>query len=651
MRLGGARQPGKWAKTARRVVEAAVLSSVLATGALLAGPGSSASAAEATQGLWAVTRDANGGMHVVRGLGAAVATMDNRLGRDSTQVLSEEQDETVHLLGTNDALSSQQWAFTAVDFAGAWSLSTGAGVTVAVVDTGVLGTHEDLAGSVVSGLDLASDKATYDPQGTGEVDPGGHGTHVAGVIAAHPNNGVGIAGAAPGAKIMPIRVLDAKGSGSSSGVAEGIIWAADHGARIINLSLGGGPSPGMQTAIQYARSKQVVTFAAAGNSYQEGNAPSYPAAYPEAIAVGATDQSGGHAAFSNTGAYVDIVAPGDSIWSAYGLGHAQYALMSGTSMATPYASATAALVLAEKPSLSAASLTYLVESGATDLGAHGRDDVYGYGLVNPRRSLLAASPQKIDQGFRGRGYWIVSADGRVHPFGSAAFYGDLGGQALSAPIVAAARTHSGRGYWLAGADGSVYAFGDAQYRGSLRGQHLNSPIVGMAATPKGAGYVLLGRDGGIFSFGDAHFYGSTGGWKLNAPVLDMTMTASGHGYWFVAADGGVFSFGDARFHGSTGGMRLSKPVKSMTAAANGSGYWMVADDGGIFAFDVPFQGSLPRVRDLYGYPYVPSVRMRSLPTNDGYYLLGLDGTVYAFGNARFFGSLSGSWAVDLMQAP
>jgi ribosomal protein L24E len=197
----------------------------------------------------------------------------------------------------------------------------------------------------------------------------------------------------------------------------------------------------------------------------------------------------------------------------------------------------------------------------------------------------------------------------------------------------------------------VYSFGDARFRGGLLGRRLTSPIVGMAATPQGMGYILLGRDGGVFAFGDARFYGSTGGWRLRAPVLDMTMTSDGHGYWFVAADGGIFSFGDAKFHGSTGGMTLSKPVRSMTAAANGSGYWMVADDGGIFAFHVPFEGSLPRVRSLYGYPYVPSVRMRSLPSNDGYYLLGLNGSVWAFGAARYFGSLGGAWAVDLMQAP
>jgi type VII secretion-associated serine protease mycosin len=632
---------------ARRVVGALVVF----VGITAAGAGSSAHAAAATKGMWAVTRDGNGRVHVVRGLDAAVAAMDNRLGRDTTQVLTTEQDEKVHLLTTNDALRPQQWAFTAVDFESAWKVSTGSGVTVAVVDTGVLGTHEDLAGSVLNGIDLAGDATQKDPAGTGKVDPAGHGTHVAGIIAAHPNNKVGIAGAAPGVKILPVRVLDASGSGNSSDVAQGIIWAADNGAKVINLSLGGGPSPGMQIAMQYARSKQILTFAAAGNSYQDGNTASYPAAYPEAIAVAAIDQNRQHAAFSNTGSYVDIAAPGDLIWSTYGQGHAEYAQMSGTSMATPYATATAALVLGENPNVTASDLAHALEATATDLGSPGRDNVFGYGLINPRGALLAESPEKANQGTKGHGYWVVTADGRVRVFGAAHFYGDLTRHALSAPIVAAARTPSGKGYWLAGANGAVYSFGDAKFLGGLQSTHLNQPIVGMAATPKGMGYILLGRDGGIFSFGNARFYGSTGGIHLNAPVLDVSMTSGGRGYWFVAADGGVFSYGDAQFHGSTGSMKLSQPVKSMTAAANGRGYWMVADDGGIFAFDVPFEGSMPRVRDLYGYPYVSSVRMRSLPSNDGYYILAVDGTVWAFGNAKYFGSLTGAWAVDLMQAP
>ncbi len=463
MRLGGAKAPKSCEGSTRRVAATlAVIAGLVATA-----PGSSASADQATAGLWSLTRDPQGHLHVVRGLHAAVAAMDNRLGRESTQVLSSEQDEPVHLLTTNDPLRSQQWALNAVDYQSAWSISTGAGVTVAVVDTGVLASHEDLAGSVVPGIDLAADAAKYDPGHTGEVDPDGHGTHVAGIIAAHPNNGVGIAGAAPGAKIMSVRVLDASGSGSSSDVSEGIIWAADHGARVINLSLGGGPSPGMQIAIQYALSKQVVTFAAAGNSYQEGNQPTYPAAYPEAVAVGAITSSLQHAAFSNTGNYLDVVAPGDSIWSTYGQGRTQYAEMSGTSMATPYATATAALVLGEKSNLTAAQLTHAVEATAIDLGAPGPDPVYGSGLVNPRGALLSVSPERIDQGTKGHGYWIVTADGHVRTFGAAHFYGDLSHVALSAPVVAAARTPDGRGYWLVGANGAVYAFGDAPFLGGI----------------------------------------------------------------------------------------------------------------------------------------------------------------------------------------
>ena len=304
--------------------------------------------------MWSITRDPGGHLHVVRGLNAAVATMDNRLGRPSDQVLSTEQDETVRVL--ND----QRRVATRSSGRSTRSTSKGPGRSRTVPASRSRSSTPVCSGPTRTspvrscpGLDLAADASTYDHAGNGEVDPAGHGTHVAGIIAAHANNGVGIAGAAPGVKILPVRVLDASGSGSSSDVAEGIIWAADHGARVINLSLGGGPSPGMQIAMQYALSKQVVTFAAAGNAYQDGNLPTYPAAYPEAIAVAAIDSNLQHADFSNTGSYVDLAAPGDLIWSTYGQGHSQYALMSGTSMATPYATATAALVLGENPNLSA----------------------------------------------------------------------------------------------------------------------------------------------------------------------------------------------------------------------------------------------------------------------------------------------------------
>jgi subtilisin family serine protease len=593
---------------------------------------------------WVVAKDADGHLQVVRGRAADQLVDDAAAGRPGPQLLSVQSDRPVQALGTNDPLRSQQWALDRTSFEGTWPVTSGGGIKVAVIDSGVLAGHQDLAGSVLPGKDYVT--AGSD----GRIDPNGHGTHVAGVIAAHVNNALGIAGAAPGVRIIPIRVLDANGGGVASNVAKGIIWAADHGARVINLSLGGGQAAGVQQAIQYANSKHAVVIAAAGNSGDSGNAPMYPAAYPEAIAVAAVDTNLQHPSFSNHGGYVDVSAPGVGIVSTWGSSPSAYASATGTSMATPYASAAAALIFAAHPTFGAAKLAQILESSARDLGPGGTDPYYGHGLINPRGALVRSVPRSKDFGTKGNGYWLASSDGRVRPFGNARFYGDLGGRWLSAPIVASARTPNGRGYWLAGADGSVYTFGNAKFYGSMGGRRLNSPIVGMAATPTGRGYILLGADGGIFTFGNAHFYGSTGGMRLNARVLDLAMTADGRGYWFVAADGGVFSFGNAPFHGSTGSMRLAAPVMSMTAAASGRGYWMVAYDGGIFAFNVPFKGSMPGIRAFTNSPFVPTVRMRALRSGGGYYLLGSDGSVFSFGTARFFGSAPGIAAVDIMLA-
>jgi hypothetical protein len=371
----------------------------------------------------------------------------------------------------------------------------------------------------------------------------------------------------------------------------------------------------------------------------------YPAAYPEAIAVAAVDSNLKHPSFGNTGSYIDVAAPGVGIVSSWGSSPTAYALATGTSMATPYAAAEAALIISANPSLSAARVTQLIEGTATHLGP---STLFGHGLVNPAAALYAAQPHPKGFGAKGKGYLIVSSDGRVRAYGGARFHGDLGGRALPAPIVASAQTKDGKGYWLAGADGSVYAFGNARNYGSMAGHALSSPIVGMSATPSGGGYILLGSDGGIFTFGNAHFYGSTGNMHLNARVLDLAMTANGKGYWFVAADGGVFTFGNAGFHGSTGNMRLAAPVMSMTASAAGKGYWMVASDGGIFAFNVPFEGSMPAVRALTQAPMIPTVRMRALSSGRGYYLLGSNGAVYSFGTAKYFGAAPGIQAVDLM---
>jgi subtilisin family serine protease len=606
-------------------------------------PATSSSAAP-SPGLqpWSLVSSPDGGLRVVRG-NAARGLRPNTVEASGATVLSVETDipeTTMATAGENDPMRPRQWALDQTSFERAWSATGGAGFRVAVVPPVAHEPHNDLGSVVLPGIDYIS--SAHD----GRYDGNGHGTHVAGIIAARVNNGVGIAGAAPSVHILPVRVLDATGSGVSSNVAAGIIWAADHGARVINLSLGGGVSPGLQIAMQYALRKGAVVLAAAGNNGASGNAAVYPAAYPEAVAVGAFDQSLGRAAFSNTGAYLDVSAPGDTILSTWPSPQSSYALLSGTSMATPYASAEAALIVSANSALTPAAVTSILESTARPAGPPGVDAEFGHGLIDPAAAVAAARPKVAGFGTKGTGYWIVAVDGGVRAYGDAKLYGDA--SSGGSPVVASARTATGRGYWMVAANGAVYAFGDARSYGGMNRVVLNAAIVGMAATPTGRGYILLAADGGIFTFGDARFYGSTGGRRLNARVLDLALTATGHGYWFVAADGGVFSFGDAHFHGSTGSMRLSAPVMSMASATSGLGYWLVASDGGIFAFGVPFEGSLPSTRALLGGLYAPTMRMRAVASSDGYYLLGLDGSVAAFGTARFFGSAMPHGSVDFM---
>ncbi len=629
---------GRRKGTVRRRIAAIAALTTLGVGLPLTLPAHAAAPAATPVSMYRVVPDGSS-LRVVRfqAPDAAAAHAFEAEGTDRGEVVGI--DSPVHALDAGDPLRSRQWALDAVGFPDAWALSTGAGVTVAVVDSGVLGNHEDLAGSVLQGTDLV------DPGGNGWNDQFFHGTFVAGLIAAHVGNGLGIAGAAPAVKILPVRVLDRDGGGSSANEAAGIIYAVDHGARVVNLSLGGTyADPGVHAAVEYAVSKGSVVIAAAGNSGAGSDSlhPSqriYPGAFPEVIAVGAIDSNDERASFSNIDSYVDVVAPGAAVTSTSNDSIHAYAGGDGTSFAAPYVAAEAALITAVNPRLDVANVRHVVEITAHDLGPVGRDPSYGYGLISSR-SLLRAMSDPTE----GSGYWVTTADGAVRAFGAARSYGDMLHRTTS-PIVSSARTASGHGYWLAAADGSVYAFGDAGFHGSMHGHALNGPIVGMAATPTGRGYYLLGRDGGIFTFGDARFYGSTGALRLNAPVLDMTATPDGRGYWMVAGDGGIFTFGDAAFHGSTGALHLNSPAMSMTAASSGSGYWIVASDGGIFTFGVPFAGSIPNL----GISSVLGVRIRAMPSGKGYLVLSRDGGVYTFGSARFFGSAAvAAPAVDLM---
>jgi len=265
---------------------------------------------------------------------------------ESSAVTASEPDYYVTALDTpapNDPLFGQQWALAAMNASAAWEglPAETANVAVAVIDSGICADHPDLADRVLPGYDFVEDDAL--PQ-----DVYGHGCAIAGIIAANVNDGVGMAGLAQNAMIMPLRVLDADGVGTYSDVAAAIVYAADQGAQVINLSLGGfNRSTVLEDAIDYAIDKGVVVIAAAGNAGIE--AVLYPAAYAPVVAVGAVDQNLERAAYSSYGEAVDLYAPGSEI-TVPGLDDG-WTTQSGTSFAAAYASAVAALRIAQDANL------------------------------------------------------------------------------------------------------------------------------------------------------------------------------------------------------------------------------------------------------------------------------------------------------------
>jgi subtilisin family serine protease len=635
---------------------------VLATVVVAAAP-AAATAADSSRP-WAAVVGTGDTIRVERvdALGAADAAhkVDRETGGAPILALDVDRRAAATGLGIDlgvDPLRSAQWALDELGFESVRGAVDPSTVTVAVVDTGVDAAHEDLSGAVLPGWDAIADAPGADS------DAYGHGTHVAGILAAVAGNGVGITGAAAGVRILPVRVLDDAGQGWSSTIADGIRWAADHGADVINLSLGGTiPSGVYDAAIDYAVNvRRAVVVASAGNDYQTGNPMEYPASDPDAIAVGASTASGARAAFSSTGGYLALAAPGSSILAPCPAGDricggatSGYARLSGTSMAAPFVSAAAALVRAARPDASPAQVRAWLTSTASDAGMPGRDDEFGAGIVDPVRALAAAAGglsvpvgisagtpsgggtvvREVSAGVASAGYWMLGADGAVYGFGNARSWGNAPvGPAAAADLQP---TRSGRGYWVVDDTGRVFAFGDAAWRGNVDRAVLGAGerITSLAATPSGAGYWIFTSRGRVLTFGDAPFLGDVSTRALSGAVLDSVPTPSGGGYYLVASDGGIFAFGDARFAGSMGGRRLNAPVQSLVPDPDGSGYWLVAADGGIFAFEAGFAGSMGG-RALNR----PITGMVSF--GDGYLMVGEDGGVFAFSDLPYAGSLAG----------
>lgn len=261
----------------------------------------------------------------------------------------------------NDPLVGQQWELDRIGAPLAWQATTGTGVVVAVLDTGATFNHPDLQGAFVS---RGKDFINGDDDAT---DDHGHGTHVSGTIAANTNNGVGIAGIAYGAKVLPVKVLAANGSGGNDKILAGIDWASQQpGVKVISMSLGCSNcyQAALQTVIDRAYQRGVLVVAAAGND--GSNVPAYPAAYNHVLSVAATGQDDRRATFSNYGDWVDMAAPGVSILSTTKEG--SYVAWNGTSMATPHVSAAAALLYALRPGLSVDEAQARLMDG-TDLGS------------------------------------------------------------------------------------------------------------------------------------------------------------------------------------------------------------------------------------------------------------------------------------------
>jgi subtilisin family serine protease len=334
---------------------------------------------------------------------------------------------------SNDPLRPQQWNMDMINADVAHQTTTGTGATVAVIDTGALFTHPDLQGRLIAGHDFVQNDDT--PQ-----DGNGHGTHVAGIVAANANNGIGVEGVAPGAKVLVVRVLGDDGSGTLDDVAAGIRWAADHGADVINLSLGsdnpvssGGDNGGpLDQSLDYALNKNIVVVAAAGNN--SGITCQQPSAQGRLLCVAAVDSLGGHSFYSNFAGALGISAPGGGallgpdVLSTYNDGG--YTQIAGTSQATPHVAGVAALLVSR--GIRGQAAVQRILATARDAGLPGPDPIFGAGVVDAAAAVRGL-PATANGNGTGNG-----TGGATNPGGS----GATGGSAIRIVVAGRGRQRS-----------------------------------------------------------------------------------------------------------------------------------------------------------------------------------------------------------------
>jgi subtilisin family serine protease len=347
-------------------------------------PASQFAALLKTHGASSFRKVGQSNLHIVQlPPGVSEADMVAKLSRNPA-IKFAELDRRVLLQATaNDPYFGSEYHLSLVGAPSAWDATYGAGVTIAILDSGVDGTHPDLVGNLLPGYN------SYD-NNTNTADVCGHGTAVAGTAAASVNNGIGVAGVAGQARILPVRIAykDAT-SGSCYGyystIANGLTYAADNGARVANISYGGvAGSSSIISAAKYMQSKGGLVFVSAGNNgVDEGIAPT-----TSMIVVSATNSSDTRTSWSSYGSFVTLAAPGEYIYTTNNGGG--YGAWNGTSFSSPLAAGVGALVMSANPGLSGADVENLLYSTAKDLGAAGRDPYYGYGRVDAARAVAAA---------------------------------------------------------------------------------------------------------------------------------------------------------------------------------------------------------------------------------------------------------------------